>query len=241
MSDDPTTSKNAPKLAGDNGGPKLDGTHIISSFADGSNPWEEGIKLSREYDDEMCEMLRDELENLLLFAALFSAIVTSFAVVSYQWLQPNNSNNPSPVSYPLAVQINFLWFLSLGASLSVSSIGILCMQWVRQYRRWKARMDKRTAALRRQRYEGFLLWHVPNIVAALPVILQIALVLFGIGVNSLLWSLHHVVAVGFAVVSVPALVLIVVTTLAPAFQWLLRQKTWWTSQCPYQSPQAWLV
>ncbi|TFK60723.1 hypothetical protein BDN72DRAFT_741489, partial [Pluteus cervinus] len=203
--------------------------------------WEQGIKLSKKFDDDMCEMLKDELENLLLFAALFSAIVTSFTVVSYQWLQPNNTNNPSPVPYNLAVQINFLWFMSLAASLSVSSIGILCMQWVRQYRRWKAKTDRRTAALRRQRYEGFLHWHVPNIVAALPVILQIALVLFGVGVNNLLWSLHHVVAVGFAAVSIPALVFIVGTTLAPLFQWSLRQKLpgkWWKSQCPYQSPQA---
>ncbi|TFK73558.1 hypothetical protein BDN72DRAFT_187813 [Pluteus cervinus] len=250
MSSRTTTSGDStkPPEADPSKAPKLDSNLIISSFADGSNPWEAGIQLSRDFDDEMCEMLRDELENLLLFAALFSAIVTSFATLSYQWLQPNNSNNPPPVSYNLAVQINFLWFLSLAASLSVSSIGILCMQWVRQYKRWKTKADKRTAALRRQRFEGFLRWHVPDIVAALPVILQIALVLFAIGVNSLLWSLHHIVALGFAVVSVPALVFIIATTLAPVMQWLLRlpvmgreqSRWWWSYQCPYQTPQAWL-
>ncbi|TFK60721.1 hypothetical protein BDN72DRAFT_742918, partial [Pluteus cervinus] len=142
-----------------------------------------------------------------------------------------------------AVQINALWFTSLAASLSASSIGILCMQWVRQYRRWKTRMDKRTAALRRQRFEGFLHWHVPNIVAALPVILQFALVLFGIGLSRLLWSLNHTVAICFTTVSGLSLAFIVGTTLAPVVQWLLKKRLskWWKSQCPYQSPQAWLA
>ncbi|TFK58822.1 hypothetical protein BDN72DRAFT_781528, partial [Pluteus cervinus] len=202
------------------GEPDLDDTHIISSCADGSNPWEAGIKLAREYDEEMCKMLKDELENLLLFATLFSAIVTAFAVVSYQWLQPNNSNTPSasPVSDTLAVRINILWFLSLGASLSVSSIGILCMQWVRQYRGWKEKADMRTAALRHQRFKGFLGWRVQGIVAALPVILQIALILFITGVYLLLHSLHHIVAGAFLGATVPALAFIILTTLLPALQ-----------------------
>ncbi|TFK73335.1 hypothetical protein BDN72DRAFT_197790 [Pluteus cervinus] len=206
------------------------------------NPWEDGIKLAKDFDNEMCDRLKEEHENILLFAALFSAIVTAFAVVSYQWLQPNTASTPPPIPHHLAVWINFLWFMSLTMSLSVSCIGILCMQWVRHYRAWRPTMSRHAAALRRQRYEGFLLWRIPGIGAALLFMLQVALILFVIGLNFLMWSLDRIVASGVAAVSSCLFSFMILTMLAPAFQrWFKPPFSVMASLCPYQSPQSWII
>ncbi|KAJ3554740.1 hypothetical protein NM688_g2951 [Phlebia brevispora] len=42
------------------------------------------------HDEEMVDDLTDDIDTLLVFAGLFSAIVTAFVVQSYQLLQPNN-------------------------------------------------------------------------------------------------------------------------------------------------------
>ncbi|TFK58774.1 hypothetical protein BDN72DRAFT_748648, partial [Pluteus cervinus] len=56
------------------------------------------------------------------------------------------------------------------------------------------------------------------IVAALPVILELALVLFEIGLNLLLWSLNRTVALGVVVITTFSLFFIFGTTLAPTLQ-----------------------
>ncbi|TFK73551.1 hypothetical protein BDN72DRAFT_854769 [Pluteus cervinus] len=210
-----------------------------------STPWRDSIRQAKDYDLALCSRLTGELESLLLFAALFSAIVTAFAVGSYQWLQPN-SPNPSPVPHSLAVQINFFWFVSLTISLSVGSIAILCLQWVRQYQGWPSEMtDSGTMALRRQVFEGFIRWRVPDIIVALPMILQLALGFFGVGLIRLLWSLNRTVAISVSFVFLLSVSFVIGTTIAPVLQWMFEGRTpshsWWNYQCPYQSPQAWLV
>lgn len=46
-----------------------------------------------KYDAELCRAHREEIDTLLVFAGLFSAVVTGFALESYQWLQddPNDA------------------------------------------------------------------------------------------------------------------------------------------------------
>ncbi|TFK73363.1 hypothetical protein BDN72DRAFT_761722, partial [Pluteus cervinus] len=216
----------------------------ISSVRDGSNPWEKCMKLSQKYDDETCEALKGELDNLMLFATLFSAIVTTFAVDSYKWLEPSSaSGSTSPVTMSVAIQVNVLWFLSLASSLGVASVGILCTQWVRNYGRQESKPTARSLALRRQRFHGFHTWRVPGIISFLPVLLQLSLVLFGIGLIRFLLALHHAVGIAFMVASVITIAFVLITMLAPVFQWWLLQLPWsWlqTSQCPFQSPQAWI-
>ncbi|TFK58714.1 hypothetical protein BDN72DRAFT_684002 [Pluteus cervinus] len=212
----------------------------ISSVRDGSNPWEKCIKLSKKYDDELCDALKGELDNLMLFATLFSAIVTAFTIDSYKWLEPDSG---SSLTMPVAVQVNVLWFLSLASSLGVASTGILCMQWVRHYGLQEPKPTADSLAQRRQRYNGFRKWRVRDIISLLPVLLQLALVLFGIGLIRFLWALDHTVGVGFMVVSVITIAFVLVTMFAPILQWWFLHLPWsWlkTTQCPFQSPQAWI-
>ncbi|TFK44143.1 hypothetical protein BDQ12DRAFT_717323 [Crucibulum laeve] len=50
------------------------------------DPWETCYKAVKEYDDVMCTAWKDEVQNLLIFAGLFSAVVTAFIVESYKML-----------------------------------------------------------------------------------------------------------------------------------------------------------
>ncbi|KAK1227504.1 hypothetical protein PQX77_009503, partial [Marasmius sp. AFHP31] len=110
------------------------------------------------YDDDMIRGWKDDLDALLVFAGLFSAVVTAFAVESYQELsedpaettvtllkqisqqlgQPNFTlgttlSQPGPFEPSSSnVRINCFWFLSLILSLTSSLFALLCKQWLRE-------------------------------------------------------------------------------------------------------------
>ncbi|KAK7470176.1 hypothetical protein VKT23_001614 [Stygiomarasmius scandens] len=233
------------------------------------DPWEQCMKRVDNYDDEMCRGWKEDIDTLLVFAGLFSASSTAFLIESYHWLQDdpgdltvvllhqissqlaNATAMPSPSftpqlfsESPAAVRINTVWFLSLLLSLSTVSLGILCKQWLREHRRdTPTSSPKETLELRQIRSESFEKWGIPLLLAAMPLILQLALVLFFAGVIDLLWNLNYIVA-GFCTVVVAASVFVLVwTTVVPAY-YLATCPTMIFSDdvpvCPYKSPQAWL-
>ncbi|KAE9404962.1 hypothetical protein BT96DRAFT_385973 [Gymnopus androsaceus JB14] len=182
--------------------------------------WENVMKRIDVYDEDGCRGWREDIDALLVFAGLFSAAVTAFLIESYAWLQPppdqntnlillqiiqqfqNGSNTislePSNSAFsvtPLAIRVNVFWFSSLALSLSCAIIGILCKQWLREYRRDAALSPKDALMLRQTRLESFQKWKVDDILSALPLLLQSALVLFFAGILDLLWSLNTIVAV----------------------------------------------
>ncbi|EJD54850.1 hypothetical protein AURDEDRAFT_28079, partial [Auricularia subglabra TFB-10046 SS5] len=124
--------------------------------------WQECYKLAQKYDNDVCQTYREQLDTLLVFAGLFSAVVTAFTVESYKWLstdptelsvellrqavgllaQTQNQSTPTAIPPPspqlssaTIARINAYWFLSLTLSLSAALLGILCKQWVREYER----------------------------------------------------------------------------------------------------------
>ncbi|PPR05328.1 hypothetical protein CVT24_008047 [Panaeolus cyanescens] len=54
--------------------------------------WNEAFGMAKEFDDSMCESWTDEIQNMLIFAALFSAVVTAFAIQTVELL----NEDPSP-------------------------------------------------------------------------------------------------------------------------------------------------
>jgi len=158
---------------------------------------------------------------------------------------PNSSSIPVIQPKPFlvsssAMRINIFWFLSLTLSMATVLIGILCMQWLREFKRDAARSHKDAIAIRQMRFEGLLKWKVPMILSLLPLLLQCALVLFFAGVLDLLWARNHVVAIPVSVASGFVLLFLLGTTVLPALQSLfttdLRLRG---GQCPYKSPQSW--
>ena len=127
-----------------------------------------------------------------------------------------------------AVWMNALWFSSLICTLSASSIAVTVKQWLYQYKQGLSGTSREISRLRQYRYENLLSWRVPEIIALLPILLQVALALFLGGLIILLWSLHPLVAViGTALVG-SLFVFHFTTTLLPTF----------SPDCSYQSPQA---
>ncbi|KAL0574618.1 hypothetical protein V5O48_007344 [Marasmius crinis-equi] len=256
------------KLASQITDPWTDGGPYFSSPQVKGDPWEAIIKTVDKVDDEMAKGWREDIDTLLVFAGLFSAAVTAFIIESYRWLQPDPEDriisllsdissqlkNPSidtstPSAFaptPSVVRINTVWFLSLVMSLSAVLFGILCKQWLREHRHDTHTATREEAMLLRQlRHESFSKWGVPTFLAFLPILLELALILFFVGILDLLWSLHPVPAslvTGAIAVSVGIYIL---TTILPTWRaiYILAQDKIIQEPitiCPYKSPQSWL-
>ncbi|KAI0697747.1 hypothetical protein C8T65DRAFT_832415 [Cerioporus squamosus] len=127
-----------------------------------------------------------------------------------------------------AVWINALWFSSLVCTLSASSIAVLVKQWLHQYSQSLSGTSPEVARLRQYRYDSLLKWHVREIIAALPMLLQLALSLFLSGLLILLWTLNSSVAIPASLFVGLLIFFTAATTVLPIFY----------RDCCYQSPQA---
>uniref|UniRef100_A0A0W0GB01 DUF6535 domain-containing protein n=1 Tax=Moniliophthora roreri TaxID=221103 RepID=A0A0W0GB01_MONRR len=150
---------------------------------DGKKPtrtesWERMLKEVR-HDEDIVKGWRDDIDTLLVFAGLFSVVVTAFVIESYQWLdedpadttvtllthlisvQVNGSQTTSFEPTPfkpdaLSICINIFWFLSLSLSLTSALFGLLCKQWVREHQRdTTTRTPGEGLALRQLRRDSF--------------------------------------------------------------------------------------
>ncbi|KAK7016200.1 hypothetical protein VNI00_018965 [Paramarasmius palmivorus] len=164
----------------------------------------------KKYDDGMVLGWKEDIDTLLVFAGLFSAVVTAFLIESYQWLSEDASvalltqisqqlNGTQTQSTPFtpdasSIRINCFWFLSLIFSLTSALFGLLCKQWLREHQRdVPTRTAAENLALRQLRRDSFEKWGVASFLSALPILLEIALVFFFAGVLDLLWTLQPIV------------------------------------------------
>jgi hypothetical protein len=140
------------------------------------------------------------------------------------------------------VRVNICWFISLTLSLTTVLIGILCLQWLREFQRRPSLPFKEALHLRQVRYDGLNKWHVPSILSALPLLLQAALILFFAGLLDFLISIHSGVAIPVAVVVGLAFFFLAATTILPALQSVSTSfhPSWIQADpCAYKSPQSW--
>lgn len=225
--------------------------------------WQKSAEAIEKHDAISCKAYREEIDTLLVFAGLFSAVVTAFTIESYQWLQddPNdaiiallsqiaqagNQSHTSAVSGGLpdavSARINAYWFLSLTLSLASALVAILCKQWVREFERRGDQSPELFISVRQTKLEGFEGWGVAAIVAAIPLILQSALALFAVGVIELLWELHKAVAIVVLGPTAAAGTFYLATTALPGLQFICRpfHTLRSVSQCPFKSPQSLLT
>ena len=141
-----------------------------------------------------------------------------------------------------SVRVNILWFASLTTCLSTVILGILCLQWLRQFTREISLPYEDVISIRQMRYAGLIKWKVPQLISSLPVILQTAVVLFFAGILELLWSLNNTVAAVITVAVGLVVVTLVFTTAAPLIETFIcihRTGSTCMAQCPYKSPMSW--
>ncbi|KIM20694.1 hypothetical protein M408DRAFT_30152 [Serendipita vermifera MAFF 305830] len=180
--------------------------------------WDVHNNEAMKVDNELVKDWKESLNSLLLFAAIFAAVLTAFIIESKKLLEPdqtqilvgmvalyfNNIGNLSNTSFAQsdfvpsheAVVINCLLFASLGTSLCAALVSVMALQWVMDYDAAITRggPSPEDRAKRRQfRYAGVLNWKMGEVIAALPLLLYSSVVLFWAGVVQWMLVLHSTV------------------------------------------------
>ncbi|KAL1691386.1 hypothetical protein GGG16DRAFT_125025 [Schizophyllum commune] len=220
--------------------------------ADEDEAWNRMSTLVYKHDSTTCQIYREEIDTLMVFAGLFSGVVTAFIIESYKWLleEPEDLSAEylrqilallADTTIPSTIQasgrptlpdnivsiINGFWFTSLTLSLSSALIGIVSKQWLREYLRDAGRSNQTNLGVRQVKYEGLQEWYVNAVITSIPLLLQVALFVFLAGVNYLLWHLQSQVAGAISAFSLIILVFFIVTTVLPAmFLIILNCFTW---------------
>ncbi|KAJ7055770.1 hypothetical protein C8F01DRAFT_1234283 [Mycena amicta] len=174
-----------------------------------SKMWAVYIGEAEKYDKALVDSWKSDMEGLVIFAALFSAILTAFIIESYTTLSPNpgditvqllmkisaqmeaaaNGSTFQDTVFPpftppqTSIVCNSLWFISLGLSLSCALIATLIQQWARDFLH---QTDIHSAPLVRARifsflYYGLKSFRMHQVVELLPLLLHISLLLFFAG------------------------------------------------------------
>ncbi|KAI0789666.1 hypothetical protein C8Q75DRAFT_701276, partial [Abortiporus biennis] len=202
-----------------------------------------------KHDENKINNCNSDIDTLLVFAGLFSAIIAAFTIESYKTLQedPNDrsaallaqilqqlANSSSSQSLPTvssfeasesAIRINVLWFVALICSLTAASLGIFVKQWLREYLHLGCTAPEERIRIRNARYEGLLRWKVFETAAILPFLLQVSLFLFFLGLSEFLRALNRIVWILTTVFIVIWLSSYVMILCIPAI----------SSRCPYKT------
>ena len=167
-------------------------------------------------------------------AALFTAIVTSFALDSMADLEEdattqilrlvvaayNITSEDLPPSDPPSsiIYVNALWFLSITLSLGASTWAMLCQEWCAVHLRGRHPEDYTEMATKRQRaFEAIKKWKMKTLVISIPVILHLSVFLFLAGLWLRLADKNRVLGL---VIGVPAAIIVatyIILTLLPVF------------------------
>ncbi|KAJ7575002.1 hypothetical protein C8J56DRAFT_1032711 [Mycena floridula] len=169
------------------------------------------VREAKIYDEGMVARWKVLMDGLLLFAALFSAVVTAFIIEGYKTLSPDPSamtvlstitnTTELQISLPdlngsptLAIITNVFWFLSLALSLTCALTATLIEQWASDYVRTIERREAPAikARIRAYLFEGVENSNVAAIVEGTPLLLHASLFSFFIG---LIFFLHPISAI----------------------------------------------
>lgn len=135
---------------------------------------------------------------------------------------------PTPEFHPTenAIRVAALWHASLIISLSTASFGILVKQWLRHYMNFVTSSPRGRLRVRSFRRKGLEQWQVLGIASLLPFLLQVALLLFFVGLCYYTADVHNTVRnTTVPLVAGWSLVFGLVTIL-PIF----------SDRCPYKTP-----
>ncbi|KAG1742560.1 hypothetical protein EDB19DRAFT_622403 [Suillus lakei] len=181
--------------------------------------WDVYDQEAEEFDEAFVEKYASDLDNGLIFAGLFSAVSTTFvgtmlpnlspapsdttnALLMMIYHQLNNTTFPGQVlSLPswdgpiwITIWTQSLLYASLSASLLAALGAVLGKQWLRDYRD-NTRGPRESRRMRRQlKVDGVKAWHFEAVLRAIPILLQLSLLLFGAGLGGYMWTQSRAVA-----------------------------------------------
>ncbi|KAK0437421.1 uncharacterized protein EV420DRAFT_1280708, partial [Desarmillaria tabescens] len=162
-----------------------------------SSVWRAYLDEALIYDTDMVKNKRAKVNILLVFAALFSGIVSAFIVqilpdiqTPLQAMSASASRNDNTTSnaestadtlHKWTYIISYLWVGSLGLSLGAASVAFLIDEWYYHYLSPIAGDPQVCSRIRHLRFNGLLDWHVSMFVHSLPLFLHASLGIFFVG------------------------------------------------------------
>ena len=187
-------------------------------------------------------------------AGLFSAVTSAFIIEVHSHLLPdpneetaallrvlihkidNTTFGNDPPTLPqwtgpprMIAQVQAILFASLSVSLFSAFLAMLGKQWLNRY----ASIDMRGTAIersqnRQRKLDGIVTWYFDHVMEALPLMLQIGLLLLGCALSQYLWGIDITVAS----------VVLGITSLGITFYLLIIIAGAASESCPYQTPGA---
>ncbi|KAH9058080.1 hypothetical protein EDB87DRAFT_962937 [Lactarius vividus] len=171
---------------------------------------------AEQHDKQLAERWIGQTRCTLNFAGLFSIVISAFILgtdlhkrdstellLAQIYLQISGQINatppldirpPRPNSLTIAVQT--LWSLSLVLSLASALGAILVQEWCQEYLRYSQchPQPSTRARIRAYLFNGARNYHMEQVIAALPLLLHLAILLFCAGLVTYFFTLHEVVA-----------------------------------------------
>ncbi|KAG8957918.1 hypothetical protein FRC03_009689 [Tulasnella sp. 419] len=198
--------------------------------------WNVYNKEADREDIELIDGFGADLDTLLIFAGLFSAINTAFIIESYKDLKQDQSELTNNLLRNMmrtmhqssfteadllldydgpptrAIVVNLFFFASLCCSLFTAFGAVIGKQWLKHYGRESHLRSPSARGLDRQKkYMGLAKWRFQAVVETFPTLLQFSLFFFFIGLIDFMWPLNIAVGILIILFSIATLFFYVVT------------------------------
>ncbi|KIK34588.1 hypothetical protein CY34DRAFT_97707, partial [Suillus luteus UH-Slu-Lm8-n1] len=212
-------------------------------------------KIAEEHDDKFLERYNSDMDIVLVFSGLFSAVSTSFigAMGSNLSQDPNETtqalltqlvqiglgnftaagSTPAAPASPWSpsttnIRIQSIAYASLFFSLLAAFSAVLGKQWLGYYKsqRYGRGSQEERAKCRQEKFDGIVRWHFEAVLQSFSVLLQISLLLFGIVLSANMWFQQHTIA----------WVIIATTVFGYTFYSFTVMVALLSPACPFQTP-----
>ncbi|KAG8898036.1 hypothetical protein FRC01_011054, partial [Tulasnella sp. 417] len=180
--------------------------------------WRRYDRLADIHDKKLTTNLNGNLDVLLIFAALFSAINTTFISITMPDLSPNpsdetntllrllvmradnNSLTPADLTPSFSpnsnsITVNSLLYASLSCSLLAAVGAMMAKEWLQSFdRTGQTGPLEEQARFRQRKFNGVLEWHLEAVIKCLPNLLLLSVIFFFIGICLFLFPINTIVA-----------------------------------------------
>ena len=151
--------------------------------------------------------------------------------------------------------INAFWFTSLAFSLATVTIGLLCLQWIQEYKKDGDHLSQEQYFnFRYARERGFKDWRAEVVIVSLPLLLIFSLITFFGGLLVFLGTTNWAVAIPVYFVLLVTVVFLILTTFLPGIIAVRKARSAHINGInkdfrfgdgllnpPFRSPQSWLA
>ncbi|KAF8205335.1 armadillo-type protein [Mycena galopus ATCC 62051] len=172
--------------------------------ADNAPIWKIYLEVAGQFDRNLADILNSNLDPLMLFAGLFSAVLAAFLIEAHKGLQQdplsitnnllavmiegqNNATTagvlPSSTFVPTSASrwVNGLWFTSLMFSLLCALNASMAKSWVTQFSSTGYGSSWDDASVHCRRLRGLIRWRLQFVIEWLPIWIHSAFFLFSAG------------------------------------------------------------